>query len=482
MHQPWRTFAAVINRCISRKSTGLDRLRPSRAQILWGMFYKDNVDFVALLKMINLHTIQDDSLLAIKDSKEYKIYLAYATGAATPKKSRKFKKIASPSKKQTLVLEEEPAKKPNRAKHPEPAKKSAPAKKDGDSGDEANEQGDDEDVLESDDDHEQADDEQTESEDKEEETQDDEYLYGDVNISLINVEPVDKEKGDVKMTNTEIVDADLENVNQEGTSNQVKDDAQATQKNEVSLLIPCTSSLLCIPVSVIPKHNVINPPKTVTTASVTTISSLLSSLFPHLQQLTPIPTPTTTEAKTSNTIVPDSETLSAFHQRITNLEKDVKELKTVDHSAALLLTIKSEVLNAVKEYLVTSLDDALYKVLKKHDADIIKEHPVLTKIVERLRQQYVPNKSTEDIRKNKMDHDEDAMDEGVADKLKKRKPDDADKDEGPSAGSDRGLKRRKTSKDTKPSKKAKSTKTSKGTSKSQPKSTNKSAPSREDNI
>ncbi|GJZ51824.1 hypothetical protein Tco_0606339 [Tanacetum coccineum] len=50
--------------------------------------------------------------------------------------------------------------------------------------------------------------------------------------------------------------------------------------------------------------------------------------------------------------------------------------------------------------------------------------------------------------------DEDAMDEGVADKLKKRKQDDADKDEGPSAGSYRGLKRRKTSKDTEPSKKA----------------------------
>ncbi|GJR46379.1 hypothetical protein Tco_1314482 [Tanacetum coccineum] len=61
--------------------------------------------------------------------------------------------------------------------------------------------------------------------------------------------------------------------------------------------------------------------------------------------------------------------------------------------------------------------------------------------------------------------DENAMDEGVADKLKKRKQDDADKDEGPFTGLDRGLKRQKTSKDTKPSKKAKSTETSKGTSK-----------------
>nr|GEU45807.1 hypothetical protein [Tanacetum cinerariifolium] len=66
--------------------------------------------------------------------------------------------------------------------------------------------------------------------------------------------------------------------------------------------------------------------------------------------------------------------------------------------------------------------------------------------------------------------DEDAMDEGVADKLKKRKPDDADKDEGPSVGSDQGLKRRETSKDTKQSKKEKSTETSKDTSKGTSKS------------
>ncbi|GKB62524.1 hypothetical protein Tco_0918710 [Tanacetum coccineum] len=75
--------------------------------------------------------------------------------------------------------------------------------------------------------------------------------------------------------------------------------------------------------------------------------------------------------------------------------------------------------------------------------------------------------------------DEDAIDEGVADKLKKRKQDDADKDESPSTGSDRGLKRQKTCKDTEPSKKAKSIETSKGTSsgmsKSQPKSTVNSA-------
>ncbi|GJT30150.1 hypothetical protein Tco_0910425 [Tanacetum coccineum] len=43
--------------------------------------------------------------------------------------------------------------------------------------------------------------------------------------------------------------------------------------------------------------------------------------------------------------------------------------------------------------------------------------------------------------------DEDAMDKGVVDKLKKIKPDDVDKDKDPPAGSNQGLKRRKTSKD-----------------------------------
>ncbi|GJW51233.1 hypothetical protein Tco_0092584 [Tanacetum coccineum] len=35
MHQPWRTFAALINRSLYGKTIGLDKLRLSRAQILW---------------------------------------------------------------------------------------------------------------------------------------------------------------------------------------------------------------------------------------------------------------------------------------------------------------------------------------------------------------------------------------------------------------------------------------------------------------
>ncbi|GJT23111.1 hypothetical protein Tco_0893048 [Tanacetum coccineum] len=74
--------------------------------------------------------------------------------------------------------------------------------------------------------------------------------------------------------------------------------------------------------------------------------------------------------------------------------------------------------------------------------------------------------------------DEDAMDKGVSNIQKKRKPDDDDRDEDPPAGPDQ-WKRRKTGKDTEQSKKAKSTGTSKGTTKSQPKSTSKSAQAEE---
>ncbi|GJV02737.1 hypothetical protein Tco_1336306 [Tanacetum coccineum] len=101
--------------------------------------------------------------------------------------------------------------------------------------------------------------------------------------------------------------------------------------------------------------------------------------------------------------------------------------------------------------LQSTLDDALYKVLKKHDADIIKEFSVPTAI--------------------------------FVDKLKKRKPDDADKDEGPTAGSNRGLKRQRTSKGTKTSKKMPTSKdSSKGKSPSSSLKSSKSGKSAKDQI
>ncbi|GJS20273.1 hypothetical protein Tco_0448905 [Tanacetum coccineum] len=118
---PFIKELGYTSKCISGKSTGLDRLRPSRAQILWGMFNQKNVDYIALLwedfmfqadnkEISSAH----DTLLgtlkfvsktkdyqkygalipeeminqAIKDSKEYKTYLKFASGKFTPMNTR----------------------------------------------------------------------------------------------------------------------------------------------------------------------------------------------------------------------------------------------------------------------------------------------------------------------------------------------------------------------------------------------------------
>ncbi|GJR41036.1 retrovirus-related pol polyprotein from transposon TNT 1-94 [Tanacetum coccineum] len=108
MHQPWRTFAAIINRCISGKTTGLDRLRELRAQILWDMYNKKNVDYVAML--------WEDFMYQADNKENIKV---------PPRKARKYKKVASPLRKLSPVKEAEPVKKGKRVKRP--AKKSITA-------------------------------------------------------------------------------------------------------------------------------------------------------------------------------------------------------------------------------------------------------------------------------------------------------------------------------------------------------------------
>nr|GEW16108.1 hypothetical protein [Tanacetum cinerariifolium] len=49
LHQPWRSFVSIINKCLTRKSSGYDSLRLSQAQILWGLYHKRNVDFAYLM-------------------------------------------------------------------------------------------------------------------------------------------------------------------------------------------------------------------------------------------------------------------------------------------------------------------------------------------------------------------------------------------------------------------------------------------------
>ncbi|GJS05441.1 hypothetical protein Tco_0321949 [Tanacetum coccineum] len=136
MHQPWRSFAAIINKCLSRKTTALESLRLSRAQILWGhvsqqavivdyfmakdqaiprrnkMFWHyDRDDFMfTTIRVISKHkdTQEYGAILpqhltnqAMLESEAFKTYRAYATGEKAPKSKATKKKTDSESSPKT---------------------------------------------------------------------------------------------------------------------------------------------------------------------------------------------------------------------------------------------------------------------------------------------------------------------------------------------------------------------------------------------
>nr|GEU31130.1 hypothetical protein [Tanacetum cinerariifolium] len=461
IHQLWRTFASIINKCLSGKITSLDfvfkinkRDHKKQEKIILGTLKfvskSDEYQVYGALLPKGMPNQQ------MQDSPAYNTYLAFVTGAATPKKARKFKKLASPSKKKALVDVEEPVEKHKKA----PAKaersngiellsdaallKQSQLKKaikrskretyihqvDSDDNDDDYQQSDVE-RIKSDDDDKIADINKT----------DDEEDDNDVNVELKDSEFEDEGKENKEMTNIGYVEAEHEEVSHEVAGDQVKDDAQTTVLAALATEVPLQSSF---------------------------ISSDYASKYLNFSNIPP-----------------------------------------VDTKIILMIDIK----------------------VQHENLNLIKEHSVPADVVEKLKQQYKPQKSVVDIRKIKIEHtkkqqepkytivssnmdalwefdqkrtlfetmtktksfeqrskhkalyhalmesileDEDAMDKGVSDKSKKRKPNDADKYEGPAARSDQGLKRKKTSKEPEPSKKAKSTGTSKGNTKSHPKYTGKS--------
>ncbi|GJV76192.1 hypothetical protein Tco_1507776 [Tanacetum coccineum] len=61
LHQPWRSFAAIINKCLSGKPS-YDSLRLSQAQILWGMYNKKKVDYAYLLWEDFIYQIENKNM------------------------------------------------------------------------------------------------------------------------------------------------------------------------------------------------------------------------------------------------------------------------------------------------------------------------------------------------------------------------------------------------------------------------------------
>nr|GEW95528.1 hypothetical protein [Tanacetum cinerariifolium] len=109
LYQPWRSFAAIVNKCLTGKSSGYDSLRLSQAQILrnkvnWHYVRDDHM--FSTIKLVSRHqnTQQFGALLPIeltnaeiRNSKAYKEYYAIATGEAAPKPKASVRRTRSSS-------------------------------------------------------------------------------------------------------------------------------------------------------------------------------------------------------------------------------------------------------------------------------------------------------------------------------------------------------------------------------------------------
>ncbi|GJR16798.1 hypothetical protein Tco_0965325 [Tanacetum coccineum] len=224
----------------------------------------------------------------------------------------------------------------------------------------------------------------------EEESDDGEELYKDVNMNL--------RKEDVEMTDVDQGRVDQHNVTQEFRFEQEEEDAHVTittvhdsQKtkgsmqsssissdftekllnfdnvsptnNEIASLMDTTVrteepsgqefTLFTVPITVIP----------------TTIPPPPHFFNPLPQQTTPTPTPTTSEVTTALSSLPDFAYVFRFNDRVTNVERDLSEMKQVDQYAQAISSIPA----IVDRYIDNKLGEAIHKAIQSNNAECREE-------------------------------------------------------------------------------------------------------------
>ncbi|GKD53347.1 hypothetical protein Tco_1286734, partial [Tanacetum coccineum] len=328
-------------------------------------------------------------------------------------------------------------------------------------------------------------------------------LYKDVNVNL--------RKEDVEITDADQGGADQHNVAQVSGSSVSPDFTEkllnfenvSPADNETASLMDTTvcheepsghtSSLYTVPVTVIPE---------ITYAFITTISPPPPSFNPLLQQATPTPTPIASEVPTLFPTLPNFASVFRFNDKVTNLERDLSEMKQVDQYAQAITSIpaivdryidnkqreaiQQAIKAIIKEEVKTQLPQILPQAVLEFATLVIEQNitesleaDVLAKSLSQPKSTYkaVASFSEFELTKIRMDKMEEYKSYLRAD-YKRELYDALIKIKTPSAGSDRGTKRRKSSKDAESSrdpksKEYKSTSSSKGASRSQHKSSGK---------
>ncbi|GJR61838.1 hypothetical protein Tco_1504000 [Tanacetum coccineum] len=336
---------------------------------------------------------------------------------------------------------------------------------------------DDDDEEEDNDDDQSIDLEETDDEENlhdNDETQRDEYVHEDEYVHVDDDERTELDNKDQAIDDTKMNDDDKvekeKDTDQEPIQEQAKYEVAGvlvsmTHKEKPILLISTSSQSVSSNYSYqflisSPEHSLLGTVKESEDAEITSmvdvqiqqeipvalsvpLLDVLASAIPPTPPPIQTTTTTTAEAPSSTTVIPDSKTLSTLQLRVSDLEQEKPNEpleKDSQKSVADIYKIKMEHAEKNKSYLKHLTHEAYYEAL------------------------------TESLI---LDEDDMEKAKNVEDSTQKKRQNE-DRDQDPSAGPDQGLKKRKTSKDAKPSKKPKLTGSSKHTTSSQPKSTRKS--------
>nr|GEU98707.1 zf-CCHC domain-containing protein/UBN2 domain-containing protein [Tanacetum cinerariifolium] len=464
MHQLWRTLAVIINKSLYGKTSSNDRLRQSRISILWGMFYRENVDYPELTRRrppsiafrdtlsVSKNKSPDQSQklkgIQIMTAKEQLVTYTMQTLKASKKLSRSQPHVVGSSEgtgvspvvpdELTIILTTSSERTGTKPRVPDEVKGGFEAK-----GDSAIDWGSEEEseysIL-------------SKKLTNDDEETDDEFVHDDVDEEMKDAENVKTRKDDKQITNAENIEVTKGDLKQARKLPLTSSSLSVSSSFDIQIQerVPHTqsSSILTILVSVIPEPTVRSPiPKNPTLTSTTTPSPhYISTITSVLQQTTTlIPTPPITTVALAATTVLD------------------------------LLSVPP----VINKYLGSSMGDALQKVLQKHTKGLRQEFSqkeassiCMIKNEQAEKQQMSKYSSFNNHHAHKaLSHalmesllaDKEGMDQGVVDLLKQKKRQHDDQDEDPYAGPNQGKKtKRRRTKEPESSKKSS---TSKDTSK-----------------
>ncbi|GJT75491.1 hypothetical protein Tco_1042216, partial [Tanacetum coccineum] len=419
LHQPWRSFAAVINKCLSGKIS-YDSLCLSQAQIIWGMYHKKNVDYAFLLwedftyQVKNKNTkkgnVMDDPMFTtinvisrhkdtqlygailpkdltnedIQNSESYKEYYAIASGEVPPKTKasvhkKKDDSDTTPKEKPPTDPKDKRVNQTGKMTGSIATKRSriqtlnSQASGSGDGVDILSKVPDDEEgswTFSDDDDedddankdsdaHDDDDDEDDDAnKDSDAHDDDDDDATESDDDDYQTTDESEKQKDDDRVKDgEEDKERDVTNVNLEGGDVDMTD--ADTTKDTKDAHVTLTTANLVVQHQSSSMSDLVSKFISPTTDEETpaTTTTIPPPLFPVIQssQQTPVTTTTITNPSTTPLPIPNFASVFGFNQRVTALESDLSKLKQSNPFAEAISSISG----IVNEYLGSKMKEAV---------------------------------------------------------------------------------------------------------------------------